>query len=314
MTRKYKYLYGPVPSRRIGLSLGVDILKPKYCTLDCIYCQLRRTDHLTIERQSFVPPDEILEEIRLKLAEEEVQPDYITFSGSGEPTLSSDIGYLIRGIKSFIDVSVAVLTNSTLIWMPEVREELKPADLIVPSMDGALQHIFEKVNRPHPELDIEKIKEGLLEFASGFEGKIWLEILLVSGVNDSDENISALVEYVEKLKPEKIQLNTVVRPPVEKDSAPVIPERLNEIARLFTPEADVVAGFIPKDKREKALKTQREAIFNMIRRRPCSAIDIKDALQYHEQEVMKALRSLEEEGRIVKRPVEGKEFFSLPEE
>ncbi|MEA3312598.1 MAG: radical SAM protein, partial [candidate division WOR-3 bacterium] len=152
--------YGPVASRRLGLSLGVDILPYKTCTLDCIYCQLGRTSNLAVERNSFLPREEILAEV-VKVAAQ-TNPAYVTFSGSGEPTLNSDIGWLIREIKSKSGRPVAVLTNSSLLWMPDVRDEIKPADLVVPSLDAGTEEVWRKVNRPHPDLEFDKIIEGLV--------------------------------------------------------------------------------------------------------------------------------------------------------
>jgi wyosine [tRNA(Phe)-imidazoG37] synthetase (radical SAM superfamily) len=309
MNRKYKHIYGPVPSRRIGLSLGVDIIKSKYCTYDCVYCQLKKTDYLTIERRSFYPMEKILDEIKAKLSEDEPKPDFITFSGSGEPTLSSDIGALIRGIKSFTDISVAVLTNGSLLWMPEVREDIMAADLVVPSMDAIINPDFQNVNRPHADLEIGKIRRGLLDFGREFKGKIWLEILLVKNVNDSRANIDELLAFTKELALDRIQLNTVVRPPTEKDAEAVPFERLAEIAESFGPYAEVAVKYIPKKNREKTLKAQKESILDMLQRRPCSVKDIQESLAYHEQEIMKAIKALEEEGKIVSRTVSGVIFY-----
>jgi len=307
--KEYKYLYGPVPSRRLGLSLGVDIIPPKYCTYNCIYCQLSHTDHHIIERRSFMPVDDVVEEIEQKISENSVKPDYITFSGSGEPTLNADIGSMIQRIKKITNIPVAVITNGSLLWMKEVRDDLLKADLLVPSMDAIVEKQFKKINRPHRDLKLDEIKRGLLDFSRTFKGSIWLEIMLVKDINDNEENINALVDYVKQLGPERVQLNTVARPPVESYAKPLNPAKLKEIATRFTPRADVTSMYVPKEKEHHTIKAKSDEILNLLSRRPCSPKDIENSLQYHPQEIMKALRILEEEGKIDSRITDGVRFY-----
>ena len=181
--KNFPHLYGPVPSRRLGYSLGVDLLPFKTCSLSCIYCQLGNSPKKTIRRINPYSEKKILEEIK-EFLKTGARVDFITFSGSGEPTLNKSIGWLIREIKKFTNIPVAVLTNSTLLSRAEVRKELAAVDVVVPSLDAATQRIFKKINRPHPSLRIEKIIEGLVKFRKEFKGQIWLEIMLVKGVND----------------------------------------------------------------------------------------------------------------------------------
>jgi len=169
--RNFKYIYGPVPSRRLGRSLGVDLVPFKACTFDCVYCQLGRTPHKTVERREYLPAEAILDEVKRKLAEGDV-PDYITFSGSGEPTLNRRIGGLIREIKALTKIPVAVLTNGSLLWMQEVQEDLMAADLVIPSLDAGDEKLFSYVNRPHRDLAFAQVVNGLIEFTRRFPGQV----------------------------------------------------------------------------------------------------------------------------------------------
>jgi len=169
-----KHVFGPVASRRLGISLGVDIIPFKTCSFDCIYCECGKTTHITLERKKFVDPGKVLEEIKNAI-NPELHPriDYITFSGAGEPTLNNDIGHIITSIKSFTTIPVAVLTNGALLYMKEVREDISNADLVLPSLDAATPAIFSTINHPHPELDIQTVINGLIAFGNEFKGQIW---------------------------------------------------------------------------------------------------------------------------------------------
>jgi wyosine [tRNA(Phe)-imidazoG37] synthetase (radical SAM superfamily) len=294
--KKFPHLYGPVPSRRLGYSLGVDLLPFKTCSLNCIYCQLGRTKKTTIRRRQFFSEKQILEEIRdfLKTG---TRVDFITFSGSGEPTLNKSIGRLIRKIKKMTGIQVAVLTNSTLLSRPEVRKELAAADVVVPSLDAATEKVFKKINRPHPSLQAKKIIEGLVKFRQQYRGQIWLEILLVRGVNDSPNHLKKLREAVEKIKPDKIHLNTVVRPPAEKATQALSPEELNRIKEFFGEKAEVVASFRKKEQ-EKTPKDISQAILSIVRRRPVSLEDLEHSLGLTREELSLDIQRLQEQKKI----------------
>ncbi|MCR4396095.1 MAG: radical SAM protein [Candidatus Saccharicenans sp.] len=297
MSKKdYPHLYGPVPSRRLGYSLGVDLLPFKTCSLSCVYCQLGRTRKTTIRRRQFFPEKQILEEIRdfLKTG---TRVDFITFSGSGEPTLNQSIGRLIRKIKKSTGRPVAVLTNSTLLSRPEVRKELAAADVVVPSLDAATEKVFQKINRPHPSLKAKKIIEGLVKFRQQFKGQIWLEILLVKGINDSLAHLKKLKEAVEKIKPDKIHLNTVVRPPAENRARPLASEELQKIKELFGDRAEVVAAFRKKEQ-ETAPEDISQAILSIVRRRPVSLEDLEHSLGLTREELGLDIQKLLEQKKI----------------
>ena len=240
-----KHVYGPVPSRRLGYSLGVDILPFKICSLDCIYCQLGRTKRKTIQRKKYFDFDVILSQIKTVIDSGQ-KIDTITFSGSGEPTLNVFIGELIKGIKKNTSIPVAVLTNSTLLIHKSVRNALSKADLVIPSLDAATQDIFVRMNRPHKSIKIQQIIEGIKKFRQEFSGKIWLEILFVKGVNDSLAHLKKLKAAISEINPDKIQLNTVVRPPAEKSSLPVTPQELANFRKFFGTKAEVIAEFKKK--------------------------------------------------------------------
>jgi len=169
------YVYGPVPSWRLGRSLGVDVIPFKICSFNCIYCETGRTTDLTVERKKYVSKAPVIEELKAFLSKRK-NIDYITFSGSGEPTLNSKIGGMISEVKKLTDIPVAILTNSSLFSREEVRRELREADVVLPSLDVVSQSLFESLNRPHPSLKIEEIIDGLIEFRKEFKNKIWLEV------------------------------------------------------------------------------------------------------------------------------------------
>jgi wyosine [tRNA(Phe)-imidazoG37] synthetase (radical SAM superfamily) len=266
---------------------------------------------LTVERCSFYPVDDILDEIRRRITEAEIKPDRITFSGSGEPTLNIDIGKIIRGIKSFTNIPVVVITNGSLLWMPEVRDGLMSADFVVPSMDSAREESFRKVNRPHRSLDIERIKQGIIEFGKNFRGQLWLEILLVRGINDSNDDISSLVDFTAELKPGRVQLNTVVRPPSEDYARPLTLEELEGIALLFTPKAEVIAEFEAKSRHTDKEHLKQNLIIDILNRRPCTFKDIAASLAYDEGEIETVIAAMVKDGAVEAKDENSGRYYYL---
>ncbi len=294
---KSKYIFGPVPSRRLGRSLGVDLVPYKTCTFDCIYCDLGRTSHKTVSRQLHVSPEEMGRELELSLSILEKKPDYITLSGSGEPTLNQNIGEIIHTIKDLTSIPVAVLTNGSLLSIEEVRNELLEADLVLPSLDAVTPFIFEAINRPHPSLRVGDIISGLVQLRKKFRQQIWLEILFCRGINDDKEEIGKLKEAVERIQPDRVQLNTAARPPAEDFAFPLTLTQLEEIRNKFGDKAEVVSDFdAPMGDRFDSDKNGE--IVNLIRRRPCTAEDISKALGFHIDEVVKYLKHLQVIGAI----------------
>jgi len=308
-----KYIFGPVPSRRLGMSLGVDIVPFKTCTLDCIYCQLGVTTDKTAERQSFVPQDEVLAELKQVLDEDAKRVDFITFSGSGEPTLNSQIGEMINSIKTFTDVQVAVLTNGTLLYREDLREDLSQADLVVPSLDAMTDETLAKVNRPDKNITAQKSIDGLKAFSQEFKGKIWLEIMLVKDINDNPDELKQMADFVRTLKLDKIHLNTVIRPPAESFAQPITPEEMQKIVSLFDDRAEVIADF-DKMVKHKELDAQsiekiEAQIISLVNRRPCTLDDISSSMGLHRNEIIKHLDHLLQKGSIKQTRRENKIYW-----
>ena len=306
MVDKKNHIFGPVPSRRLGLSLGIDIVPMKTCSLSCIYCQVGKTPRTTISRREYVSANEIIKEIEDRL-KTRIKPDWLTFSGSGEPTLNSGIGEIINGIKALTTIPVCVLTNGTLLRDHQVRMDIINADAVMPSLDSAIEKTFLKVCRPHPDLKIEDIIEGLVDFRKAYRGKIWLEILLVEGLNDSPEELEALRQAAVRISPDSIQLNTVVRPPAEMDAKPVSMERLEKIKEFFGEKAEIIASF--KNDGEKSDKIETDDILGYLMRRPGSVEDISEALCAEKRCVEKILENLNQSGKIRINEFFGKRFW-----
>jgi wyosine [tRNA(Phe)-imidazoG37] synthetase (radical SAM superfamily) len=303
-----RFVYGPVASRRLGFSLGVDIIPFKTCTLDCIYCQLGSTGRTTVRRRSWFPPRQILAQIRAALDSGQ-RIDVITFSGSGEPTLSQDLGRIIRAIKRMTPIPVAVLTNGTLLTRPDVRRDLAAADIVVPSLDAVPTALFRRVNRPHPSLFNEKIVDGLARFRDEYRGKIRLEIMLVKGVNDSPAQLAALKAAITRIRPDRIELNTVVRPPADRRAAPLGPADLRRVRAALGPRAAIVAPF-SRRKQAPAAGALERAVLATVGRRPQTAEDVAVALGRHRDEILKALSALGCRGRVRTLVHEGKAYFA----
>jgi wyosine [tRNA(Phe)-imidazoG37] synthetase (radical SAM superfamily) len=291
-------VFGPVPSRRLGLSLGVDLLWPKSCTLDCRYCECGPTDNLTTQRQVFRDAQDVLREVKERLAELDPAPDYITLAGSGEPTLHEDFGWVIQELKK-LGPKVAVLTNATLLDDPQVRAELAQADLVVPSLDAVSPRAFRRVNRPAPGLDPEKIIQSLVEFKKQYSGKLWLEILLVEGVNDSQEELDALIQAAERIAPDKVQLNTVIRPPADGTCRPVSRERLDAFAARFSMPCEVSSP--PQRKAQVDQGRLGDEIVEMTRRRPLELEDVARAVGIGPKEAEALIAELSQAGRLVEQ-------------
>jgi len=307
---KYKYLYGPVPSRRLGFSSGVDLVPFKTCSLDCVYCQLGRTTNLTIDRKEYSPTAEIIEELDQYL-KSSPSLDFVTFSGSGEPTLHSRLGEMIGLVKeNYPQYKVAVLTNGTLFCRGEVREEVKRADLLVPSLDAVSEPVFKRLNRPHHGLNLEEIISGLIQLRNEFEGEIWLEVFIVPNLNDSETELQVLKEAIERINPDKVQLNTLDRPGAESWVVAARKERLEKIAS-YLPRAEVIAKF-PSEKKTGAYSKDIEAsIVSTLKRRPCTALDLSRILNLHPNEVNKYLHALLEEEKVKLEEGERGLFFRV---
>lgn len=236
-----KYVYGPVPSRRLGFSLGISTVPYKVCSLDCVYCQLKKTTEKTTQRKRYIEEKEILEEVRnfFKHRSPKLKVDYVTFSGSGEPTLHKSIGRLIRGVKEIASLPVALLTNSTTLVDPKVRQDLLDADVVVPSLDAVTQDVFEKIDRPAAGVKIKEIIEALVKFRKAFKGEIWLEVMLVAGLNDAPAYLEKIKKVADSIKPDRVQLNSPVRPPSQDWVRPVSAKTLKKAKEIFGDHCDI---------------------------------------------------------------------------
>jgi wyosine [tRNA(Phe)-imidazoG37] synthetase (radical SAM superfamily) len=294
----YRYLFGPVPSRRLGISLGIDLVPHKTCSFNCIYCECGQTTDLTCERREYVPTDRVIAELDDFLA---TAPDldYVTFAGSGEPTLHSGIGEIISFIKDrYPRYRVAVLTNSALFTDPDVRAALMRADLVVPSLDAVSEEVFVKINRPSPGITAGQVLEGLLDFAREYTGEVWLEIFIVPGVNDTDKELRLLKDAVIAIEPDRVQVNTLDRPGAEDWVRPASPEAIERIAATLGGNAGAIGVAYAGRTLPPKTKDIGETILATIRRRPCTPRDLATLLGIRPTEVAKHLRVLEAEGLI----------------
>ena len=312
MDERPQYVYGPVPSRRLGRSLGVDLIPFKTCTYDCVYCQLGRTTNCTLRRREYVPVDAVLADVERRLAELDAPPDYVTLAGSGEPTLHSRLGDLVTEIRRRTGVPVAVLTNGSLLSEPAVADAVAGADLLVPSLDAGTAVMWRRVNRPHPDLDWETMLEGLGRFDGDFAGEVWLEVMLLQGLTGTETEVSAISMLARRIGPDRIQLNTAVRPAAEEGIRPVPRERLEALARRFDPAAEVVAEFRPSA--EGTAAATAEEVLQLLRRRPCSAKDVADGLGIPPNEALKSIDELLAAGRARAERRDAGVFYNATEE
>ncbi len=305
--KRYKYLYGPVPSRRLGRSLGIDLVPFKVCTYNCIYCQIGKTTLRTLLRKEYLPVDDILKEVETFLREVSVSIDYLSLSGSGEPTLHSRIGRVIEGIKAVTSIPVAVITNGALLYDEMVRKDLLNADVVLPSMDAVSDEVFEKINRPHPDFSIDKIIEGLADFRRSFKGQLWLEILFCKGVNDNPEELEKMKEVIERIKPDRVHLNTVVRPPSEKWVISLNQEEMEKIRVFFGERASIISEFDrhPLSFLDRNIKGE---IIKILERRPLSISDISIGMGISEDEIDSSISLLIKEG-LVRKKIFGNSIF-----
>ena len=321
MADKRKYLYGPVPSRRLGRSLGVDIVPLKVCTLDCVYCQLGKTLTKTVERKDYVPIQSVLAELAAALAEG-IEADFISIAGSGEPTLHARLGELIDGIRQVTAIPVAIITNGTLLYMPEVRADCAKADVVMPSLDGADERTFRKINCPYPGISAEKVISGLCAFRKEYPGRMWLEVFFVEGINTDPEQIAAIRDAIERIRPDKVQLNTAVRPTANPNIKRLSPERLRDIAIQLGPGCEVVADFSPgrhdtsaasqiPPRSQSHTPSIHEALLSMLKRRPCSLNDISASLGISRDEAIAHVTDLLRQNLVQSEEKDGRVFFKV---
>jgi len=307
----FRYIYGPVPSRRLGRSLGLDLVPFKTCTYDCVYCQLGRTTIKTIERKEYVPVKEVLAELEKKLAGD-IAPDYISLAGSGEPTLNAGIGDLIGKIQGLTDIPVAVLTNGSLLWMTEVQDALMAADLVLPSLDAGDEHLFRYVNRPHGDISFERMVDGIAAFTKRFRGEVWLEVLLLAGVTGIPSEVEKIAALAERIGPERVQLNTVSRPPAEEFALPLSTDQMFALKDIFPKEVEIISQSERGGARISASSEARDAdILALLRRRPCTSADVASGLGVHVNEALKRLEALIAAGKVGTAVTGRRSFYTV---
>ncbi|MFH0796920.1 MAG: radical SAM protein [Candidatus Omnitrophota bacterium] len=304
-----RHIFGPVPSRRLGLSLGIDIIPAKTCTLNCVYCQLGPTACPTLERKSYVTAKTILAEITTVLKNNPAI-DYLTFSGSGEPTLNSEIGKMIGKIKEMTPVPVAVITNATLLTRKKVRQSLFSADVVLPSLDAVSEPVFRRINRPHPNLNLKSIIEGLRRFGEEYPGKIWLEVMLVKGVNDSNTELNKIRDAIKTIRVDKVHLNTVVRPPAERRVQPLNQKELEKAAKIIANHCEIIAEFTKK--LPGSLSGDENTLLSTLRRRPLTLKDIAAVTNLTPVRLVKILEGLTGKGLVKQKRVSGKTYYVAP--
>ena len=298
--KSYRYLYGPVPSRRLGRSLGVDLVPPKICTYDCVYCQVGKTTKRTLQRKEYIPTQEVLGEVKDFLSKGEGSIDHFSLSGSGEPTLHSKIGVVIKGIKGMSSIPVAVLTNGSLLSLDEVKGDLLQADIILPSLDAVSKEVFTRINRPHKGISVEEVVEGLVKFRKVYQGQIWLEILFCKGINDGSNELHQMKKAIDRIQPDRIHINTVVRPPTELWAAPLNLEEMERIQAFLGDKASIISEF---DRHPLSLPeiNVKEEIFRILKRRPLSLVDLSQRMAIPKEELEATMQPMVEEGKIKTR-------------
>ncbi|MDD4222973.1 MAG: radical SAM protein [Candidatus Cloacimonetes bacterium] len=311
---KYKHLFGPVQSRRLGFSLGVDLVPFKYCPLNCVYCEVQSTDHLTLERREFFPLQEITDELA-DFLKDQPKLDYMTFSGAGEPTLYSRIGDIVRFIKDeFPGYKLALLTNGTLLNNSSLRQEILPCDLILPSLDACRQQTFKIINQPHPELTAAGLVEALVALRNDYHGLIWLEVFIIAGINDSEEELACLCEAIGRIRPDLVQINSLDRPGAEAWVQAAGDSVLNKVLDYFSARLGMPVEIIAKAHQANTdlhVPEDIEAtIAATLKRRPSTAEDLSSSLGLHINEISKFLRQLHGEGKVSVRREHRGIFYS----
>ena len=303
-------VYGPVPSRRYGLSLGVDLIPPKVCSYDCVYCQVGRTTEHTTERRCFYPPEAVLADVEQALAAGP-RPDVITLAGSGDPSLYTPLGELIGELKRLSDAPVVLLTNGGLLWREDVLADALRADVLAPDLDAGDARTFARINRPHPDITFERMCQGLRRAIEEHSGQVRVEVMLVPGINDDPEAVTDISRVLRGLAPTAIDLNTPVRP-VPGGRVRACPrERLEQARRLLGPRGRSVADYSGPRARAVSGGDVARSVLEVLARRPCTLEDLCASLGRHRNEVSKTLAGLEAEGRIEARAgSDGQSFYA----
>jgi wyosine [tRNA(Phe)-imidazoG37] synthetase (radical SAM superfamily) len=294
-----KVVFGPVPSRRLGQSLGIDPILLKTCNWNCVYCQLGRTKPVVNERKEYVPREDILAQVREALDAHELgEIDWITFVGSGEPTLHAGIGRLIRQVQALADLPVAVITNGALLYLPEVRRDLAAADAVMPSLDAGTPDLYRRINRPHPDVTFERLLNGLIDFRREYEGKLWLEVMLVRGLNDTEEALRDIAAALRRIRPDSVHIGLPTRPPAETWVEPPDEESLMRARAILGDVASVITP-IEGEFDLGGYDNPTDAVVGIVTRHPMREEELVRTLErWAPGQVRGALEQLEAGGRV----------------
>ncbi len=305
-------IFGPVPSRRLGQSLGIDPIPAKTCNWNCVYCQLGRTVPLINERREYIPRDEILAELSATLeAHQPGEIDWITFVGSGEPTLHSGIGWLIREIKKITTIPLAVITNGSLLYLPEVRQDLLAADAVLPTLDAGNAQLYRKINRPWPELTFERLIEGLKSFRLEYKGKLWVEVMLVEGLNDSSQALTEIAMVLKEIHPDQVHINLPTRPPAEEW---VRPPSQAAVLRAISILGEIAHPVSPADGNFdlSGRASIQDAVMDILTRHPVEEKILRQTIdQYTDGQADQVLENLLQSGQAQVVERFGERFWSI---
>jgi wyosine [tRNA(Phe)-imidazoG37] synthetase (radical SAM superfamily) len=306
-----KHVFGPVPSRRLGRSLGIDPIPLKTCNWNCVYCQLGRTTPLTSNRREYYPCDEIVQQVKTALeAHRTGEIDWITFVGSGEPTLHIGLGWMIRQVKTLTSIPVAVITNGSLLYRSDVREELRLADAVLPSLDAGTEALYRTINRPHPHLTFAGLVDGLTAFRQVYAGRLWVEIMLVKGLNDSEAALKGLATVLHGIVPDAIHLSLPIRPPAEPWVQPADEEALMRATAILGETASRIPP-LEGDFDLSGSENLLEAVVAIITRHPMREEELLRSLhRWAPSRVTEALRELAASGRAQVISRFGHQFWS----
>lgn len=308
MKRRFKYVFGPVPSRRFGRSLGVDLVPHKTCSFDCIFCQLGRTTNKTVRRRDYVPTADVIEELH-EWMEQDGRADIITLAGSGEPTLHAAFGEVIDWVKSRTTVPVALLTNGSLLGDAGVRRAASRADIVKVSVSAWDAFSFQHVNRPCAEVTLKGILEGAWLLRGELGKQLWIEVFIAWGVNSVPKDVAKLASIIRPLKPDRIQLNTAVRPPAEAFVRAAPEAHLEKLASLFTPRAEVIAEYDAAQ--SVSVKASEESVRAVLARRPCTVDQMAEVSGMHRNEILKIIGKLLRTGQIDRRRSGSEVYYAV---
>lgn len=308
----YNYLFGPVPSRRLGMSLGVDLVPKKVCSLDCVYCEVGKTTKLSTDLEAYIDSTCIKDELK-HYFDHNPAPDYITITASGEPTLNSNLGEIIDFIREVKpDMSIALITNGTLLHDEKVRQALLKADLLLPSLDAVTPAVFKKINRPAKNLNVETCIQGLISLSKEFKGTMWLEVFILPGYNDSESELNELKKVIQQVNPDSVQLNTLDRPGTVPNLRGASREELQKIVDFWQMDkVEIIAKNKQVDQAQSYRKDTKSAILETIVRRPCTLEDLMEILGLTSEEVNTYLNDLDVAGAIEKVEEDRGVFYQM---